>query len=87
MKKREKLRALALVAVVAAVSLLQFVQCQNADDDYSDQIDNPAVLHYLTQVVYSRLSNATSTVLTGEISSQLKFCIKDPYASFFPFFI
>lgn len=61
--------------------MLKFVLCQTAGaDDYSGQIDNPAVLPYLTQAFYSRLSNATSTILTSEIRARLSFCIKDPEA-------
>lgn len=65
-------------AIVIFFSFLKLSQCQ-IDGDISGDINNPAVLPYLTQVIYSRLSNATSSVLTSEISSQFKFCIKDPY--------
>lgn len=71
-----------LYAIVVFLSCFQLSQCQSGagDGDISGQIDNPAVLPYLTQVIYARLSNATSSVLTSsEINSKFKFCIKDPY--------
>lgn len=74
-KNRDRVYALALVVL----KLVQLVQCQVVvDDDYSSQIDNPAVLPYLTQLVYSRLSNLTSTILTSEINNRSSFCITDP---------
>lgn len=74
--KREKLWAVAIVLA----ALTQSVQCQVPTDDYSDQINNPAVLPYLTQVVYSRLSNLTSDILRSQMTNQSSFCVKDPEA-------
>ncbi|KAJ1403109.1 P-loop containing nucleoside triphosphate hydrolase [Sesbania bispinosa] len=49
--------------------------CQEIND--YDQIDNPAVLPLITQLVYSRISNLTS-VLNQEITRDSTFCVKDP---------
>ncbi|KAK3034113.1 hypothetical protein RJ639_034465 [Escallonia herrerae] len=72
-------RLCALLAI-AVLSLAQRAHCQSLDDDYGSQIDNPAVLPYVTQLVYSRISNLTSTILTSQISNRSSFCIKDPEA-------
>lgn len=71
-----------LSAIVIFFSYLHLSHCQigAGEGDFSGDINNPAVLPYLTQVIYSRLSNATSSVLSSEISRQFKFCIKDPEA-------
>ncbi|KAF2318496.1 hypothetical protein GH714_008359 [Hevea brasiliensis] len=63
--------------VIFAFSLLRFVQCQDVGD--YNEVDNPAVLPLLTQLVYSRLSNLTA-VLSREISNRSNFCVKDPEA-------
>ncbi|KAK2968180.1 hypothetical protein RJ640_018273 [Escallonia rubra] len=76
-------RLCALLAI-AVLSLAQRAHCQSLDDDYSSQIDNPAVLPYVTQLVYGRISNLTSTILTSQISNRSSFCIKDPYAPHWP---
>jgi len=49
--------------------------CQEVND--YDQIDSPAVLPLVTQLVYSQISNLTS-ILSQEISKESTFCIKDP---------
>ncbi|KAK3026899.1 hypothetical protein RJ639_041368 [Escallonia herrerae] len=72
-------RLCALLAI-AVLSLAQRAHCRSLDDDYSSQIDNPAVLPYVTQLLYSRISNLTSTILTSQISNRSSFCIKDPEA-------
>ncbi|KAK7279629.1 hypothetical protein RJT34_24684 [Clitoria ternatea] len=67
-----------IVIVVLTLSLfLGMVQCQEMND--YDQIDNPAVLPLLTQLVYSRISNLTS-LLSHQISTDSSFCVKDPDA-------
>ncbi|KAK7268267.1 hypothetical protein RIF29_20963 [Crotalaria pallida] len=74
------LRVLLLWLPFLVLSMLLFlgiIQCQEMND--YDQIDNPAVLPLITQLVYSRLSNLTS-VLSQEISTQSTFCVKDPDA-------
>ncbi|KAF5729490.1 ABC transporter G family member 24-like isoform X1 [Tripterygium wilfordii] len=56
--------------------------CQEVDDydQINNQINNPAVLSLATQLVYSRISNVTSSVISKDISSRSNFCIKDPDA-------
>uniref|UniRef100_A0A5B7AXX0 Putative ABC transporter G family member 28-like n=1 Tax=Davidia involucrata TaxID=16924 RepID=A0A5B7AXX0_DAVIN len=66
-----------IYAIAVVLSLVQFVQCQVVDDDYS-QFGNPAVLRYLTQRVNNQLSNITATILSSEISNRSSFCVKDP---------
>ncbi|XP_058208736.1 ABC transporter G family member 24-like isoform X1 [Rhododendron vialii] len=63
--------ALAIAAVLLSFSL-QLAQCQ-VDDDY-----NPTLLPLLTQAVYGRLSNLTSTILSAPFTKNASFCIKDP---------
>ncbi|XP_057989389.1 ABC transporter G family member 24-like, partial [Hevea brasiliensis] len=63
--------------VIFAFGLLRFVQCQDVGD--YNEVDNPAVLPLLTQLVYSRLSNLTA-VLSREINNRSNFCVKDPEA-------
>ncbi|KAI4351447.1 hypothetical protein L6164_005816 [Bauhinia variegata] len=60
---------------IVVLSLFLLVKCQEVND--YDQIDNPAVLPLITQLVYSRLSNLTS-ILSKEISGQSSFCVIDP---------
>ncbi|GMI86994.1 ATP-binding cassette G24 [Hibiscus trionum] len=57
--------------------LVNMVQCQDVND--YDQLDNPAVLPYVTSRVNSRISNLTS-VLSKDIRDQTSFCMKDPEA-------
>lgn len=61
--------------VIFALGLLHFVHCQDVGD--YNEIDNPAILPLITQLVYSRLSNLTA-VLSREISKRSDFCVKDP---------
>lgn len=75
----EKLRivesmSLSLVGVLV-LSCVRFMQCQDLSD--YDQIDNPAVLPLITQLVYSRISNVTIS-LQYEINNRSSFCIKNP---------
>lgn len=66
-----------IVVVMMMMSLfLGKMHCQVMNDH--DQLDNPAVLPLITQLVYSRLSNLTS-VLSHEISTHSTFCVKDPW--------
>ena len=51
------------------------LQCQQMND--YDQIDSPAVLPLLTQLMYSQISNLTS-IISQEISRESTFCVKDP---------
>ncbi|QCE07924.1 ATP-binding cassette [Vigna unguiculata] len=53
------------------------LQCQQMND--YDQIDSPAVLPLVTQLVYSQISNLTS-IISQEISRESTFCVKDPDA-------
>ncbi|CAK9150460.1 unnamed protein product [Ilex paraguariensis] len=62
--------------ILAQLSLVRFVQCQNVEDN----VNNPAILPYLTQVVYGRLSNLTSVILSSEVSNRSSFCIQNPEA-------
>ncbi|KAL6290698.1 hypothetical protein ACE6H2_008208 [Prunus campanulata] len=65
---------------ILALSLVhwgQLVQCQDVGDN--DQIDNPAVLPLITQILYGRISNVTA-VLSRQISNRSSFCVKDPEA-------
>nr|KYP53068.1 ABC transporter G family member 28 [Cajanus cajan] len=63
--------------IVASSLFLGMMQCQEVND--YDQIDSPAVLPLITQLVYSQISNLTS-VLSQEISRESTFCVKDPDA-------
>lgn len=64
-----------LVWVVVVLSLQHLVRCQDVGD--YNEIDNPAVLPLITQLVYSRMSNLTA-VISRDISNRSTFCIKDP---------
>ena len=68
------------MAIAVLLCSVQLVQSQVVDDggDYNSQIDNPAVLSLFTEVVYSRLSNLTTTILSGPFTNNASFCIKDP---------
>ncbi|GMI80600.1 ATP-binding cassette G24 [Hibiscus trionum] len=57
--------------------LVNIAQCQDVND--YDQVDNPAVLPFVTSLVNARLSNLTN-VLSKDISDQASFCIKDQEA-------
>ncbi|CAL5404537.1 unnamed protein product [Camellia sinensis] len=63
-----------LLAIFVLLSSLQLVQCQ-VDPT---QFNNPAVLSLFTEVVYGRLSNLTSSILSSEFVNNASFCIKDP---------
>ncbi|KAL1367874.1 hypothetical protein HN51_021984 [Arachis hypogaea] len=60
-----------LALAVTVSSLLNGVKCQQTSD-----LDNPAVLSVLTQLVYSQVSNVTS-FLSHEISNRSSFCVED----------
>lgn len=64
-----------LIWVVVVLSLQNLVRCQDVGD--YNEIDNPAVLPLITQLVYSRMSNLTA-VISRDISNRSTFCIKDP---------
>ncbi|AES62116.1 putative monosaccharide-transporting ATPase [Medicago truncatula] len=67
-----------LVWLVLTLSMLLFgekMHCQEMND--YDQLDNPAVLPLITQLVYTRISNLTS-ILSQQISKDSNFCVKDP---------
>ena len=66
----------ALSAFLLLLSSVRFVRCQ-VDDGFS-QIDDPDVLELVTQLVYSRLSNLTSVILSPDNTKNASFCIKDP---------
>lgn len=68
------------VAVAIVVVLLQspeFVQCQVVGDEFAGQINDTAFLPFITQRVYSSLSNLTSTILDSNVGEQSSFCVKD----------
>ncbi|KAL2324824.1 hypothetical protein Fmac_023882 [Flemingia macrophylla] len=65
------------VAIAVLSLFLGMMQCQQVND--YDQIDSPAVLPLITQLVYGQISNLTS-VLSQEISRESTFCVKDPDA-------
>ncbi|KAH7840599.1 hypothetical protein Vadar_019054 [Vaccinium darrowii] len=69
--------AVAIAAVVLSFPVL-FVQCQVADDDSTNPVVNPTLVPLLTQVVYGRLSNLTSTILSAQFTKNPSFCIKNP---------
>ncbi|XP_052200261.1 ABC transporter G family member 24-like [Diospyros lotus] len=68
----------AFAAFLLLLSSVWFVRCQ-VDDGFS-QIDDPDVLELVTQLVYSRLSNLTSVILSPDNTKNASFCIKDPTA-------
>ncbi|KAJ1435929.1 P-loop containing nucleoside triphosphate hydrolase [Sesbania bispinosa] len=59
---------------VVALGLFHGVQCQQTSD-----LDNPVVLSFVTQLVYSQISNLTS-LLNQDINARSSFCVKDPDA-------
>ncbi|CAL0299695.1 unnamed protein product [Lupinus luteus] len=63
--------------LVMSMLFIGIIHCQEMND--YNQIDNPSVLPFVTEIVYSRLSNLTS-ILSQQISSQSTFCVKDPDA-------
>ncbi|XP_057428579.1 ABC transporter G family member 24-like [Lotus japonicus] len=65
---------LCLLVVALRVFLLRGVQCQQ---QMSSDLDNPAVLSLVTQLVYTQISNLTS-LLTQDINARSTFCVKDP---------
>lgn len=70
-----------LVVIVVLLSLLQcvrFGRCQNVDD-YSD-FNNSAILPFVTQLVYGRLTNLTTSLMKNDIGNQSSFCVKDSEA-------
>ncbi|TQD76072.1 hypothetical protein C1H46_038384 [Malus baccata] len=62
---------------VLVLCWVHFVECQDVGD--YDQIDNPAVIPLITQIVYGRISNVTA-VLSRQISNRSSFCVKNPEA-------
>ncbi|KAK4493173.1 hypothetical protein RD792_017967 [Penstemon davidsonii] len=63
--------------------LLRFVQCQQVfENDYNGinttQINDPTVLNEFTDLVYQRLSRATSDLINSEIAQRATFCVTDP---------
>lgn len=64
------------ILVLSFVNWFHLGHCQDVND--YDQIDNPAVLPLITQLVYSRLSNLT-TALSHDISNRSSFCVQDPW--------
>lgn len=63
------------IVVLSLVKCVHFVGCQEVND--YEEIDNPAVLPLITQVVYGQLSNLTAAV-SHDISNRSSFCVKDP---------
>ncbi|XP_050209949.1 ABC transporter G family member 28-like [Mercurialis annua] len=63
-----------LIKFIIVFSLVNFVECQDVGD--YNEVDNPAVLPLITQIVYSRLSNLT-TIISRDISNRSSFCVKD----------
>ncbi|KAH7856036.1 hypothetical protein Vadar_031911 [Vaccinium darrowii] len=68
----------AIAAVLLSFSVL-FVQCQVLDD-YANPAYNSTPLPQFTQIVYGRLSNLTSAILTPSVTKNASFCIKNPEA-------
>ncbi|KAJ0657660.1 putative ABC-type sulfate transporter [Helianthus annuus] len=73
---REKLFALVAIAVVVLYSP-EFAHSQVVGDDFAGQINDTAFLPFITQRVYSSLSNTTSTILNSDVGNQASFCVKD----------
>ncbi|CAI9273407.1 unnamed protein product [Lactuca saligna] len=67
----------AAVAIVALLLFPEFVQCQVVGDEFAGQINDTAFLPFITQAVYSSLSNATSTILNSDVGNRSSFCVKD----------
>ncbi|KAJ4845800.1 ABC transporter G member 28 [Turnera subulata] len=66
-----------LIWVIVVLSLQHFVSCQDVGD--YNEIDNPAVLPLITQIVYGKISNLTAAI-SRDISNRSTFCVKDPDA-------
>ncbi|XP_010241865.1 PREDICTED: ABC transporter G family member 28-like [Nelumbo nucifera] len=62
------------IFVIVALCSTRHISCQDEGD--SNHLDDPAAVPFLSEVIYSRLSNFTS-VFSAEISKHLSFCIKD----------
>lgn len=67
----------AAVAIVALLHSPEFVQCQVVGDEFAGQINDTAFLPFITQAVYSSLSNVTSTILNSDVGNRSSFCVKD----------
>nr|XP_048326976.1 ABC transporter G family member 24-like [Ziziphus jujuba var. spinosa] len=65
------------IVVLSLINCVHFVRCQVVDD--YEQLDNPAVLSLVTQIVYSRLNNLT-TAFSHDFGNRSSFCVKDPEA-------
>ncbi|KVI09715.1 ABC transporter, conserved site-containing protein [Cynara cardunculus var. scolymus] len=69
------------VAIVVVLQLLlhspEFVQCQVIGDEFAGQINDTAFLPFITQRVYSSLTNLTSTILDSDVGEQSSFCVKN----------
>uniref|UniRef100_A0A2N9EJZ0 ABC transporter domain-containing protein n=1 Tax=Fagus sylvatica TaxID=28930 RepID=A0A2N9EJZ0_FAGSY len=63
-----------LLFLIVGLSLLPRIHCVDGDG-YSDTGD-PAVLPFVTQMIYDKLSNLTK-ILSQDINKNLGFCIKD----------
>ncbi|KAL5735001.1 hypothetical protein ACOSP7_032862 [Xanthoceras sorbifolium] len=78
LKRLENLNSWSVLKwVVVVLSLAPLVQCQDVSD--YDQLDNPAVRSYVTQLVYSRLSNVT-TDLYRDFGERFSYCVTDAKA-------
>ena len=63
-----------LLFLIVGLSLLPRIHCVDGNG-YSDTGD-PAVLPFVTQMIYDKLSNLTK-ILSQDINKNLGFCIKD----------
>ncbi|KAL0322207.1 UNVERIFIED_CONTAM: ABC transporter G family member 24 [Sesamum calycinum] len=73
-----------LIFMQAIITMVQFVQCQQIPDDgdyngvNTTQLNDPAVLNVVTEMVYLRLSGVTSQLIHSQIADRASFCVTNP---------
>ncbi|KAL0298768.1 UNVERIFIED_CONTAM: ABC transporter G family member 24 [Sesamum radiatum] len=73
-----------LIFMQAIITMVQFVQCQQIPDDgdyngvNTTQLNDPAVLNVVTEMVYRRLSGVTSQLIHSQIADRASFCVTNP---------
>ncbi|KAK4385963.1 ABC transporter G family member 24, partial [Sesamum angolense] len=73
-----------LIFMQAIITMVQLVQCQQIPDDgdyngvNTTQLNDPAVLNVVTEMVYRRLSGVTSQLIHSQIGDRASFCVTNP---------
>ncbi|XP_020548789.1 ABC transporter G family member 24 isoform X1 [Sesamum indicum] len=77
------MRVLACFFIFVQV-IITMVQCQQIPDDgdyngvNTTQLNDPAVLNMVTEMVYRRLSGVTSQLIHSQIADRASFCVTNP---------